>query len=823
MTTAAQLVVKISADGAKETKDDLKGVSDATDSAGDHTHTLLDTMAGFVGGSAIVSLAGDAFGFLKDQVTDSFNAGIEANQVLAQITAGLKSTHDASGETADGLDKMAEKLSNTTGITKSAVEASQSMLLTFTEIGKQTFPQATQAVADIATKMAKGAIPNMDQMQQASIMLGKALNDPVKGAGMLNRVGIQLTDQEKAQIKTMMAHNDIAGAQAVILGEVGNQFKNSATAAGQANGGLAILNAQFENMKESLGQQLIPIMGQLLGAIQPIASGLLSGLGGAISGITPLFAQLEGAAKSLPLAQMARTFQILAATAETVGQQIESAALPVLKQLGEFFTAHLLPSVQAFTGFAAAVLVPMFGQIATFLLSTVVPALLQLAGFVTDTVLPAVEDLVAFFRSAILPVLMTVVSVVAQNVLPVLENLAKIILTQVLPPIEQIAGVIIPILIPAFQAIGWVISNVVGPVLGLVFTLLGKLLSILANVVTGVKGFVTGIGGDFSAFGTRIQQTFTAIHDFIAGIITGVKTVIQDGFDFVKSVIQNDIDFVVGLFQWLYDHNTYFKDLVDTIKAVFTDVSNFIHALWDGIKAYFINVFDFYKGLFETVWNTISGIVKSVGGTILGDIKSAWNSVTSFIGGLAGAIGGAVNNGVISPIKNLLSNLASDAVKWGQNLMTMFISGITGEAGALKSAVMNTLGGLAKVLGFHSPAEEGPGADADTWAPNLMKMFAQGIVDATPTLASAAGQAMLGVRGALTGTATPGITGASGLVAPSASALLSQQIASAGVGVTAAGAGGQQAIIILDGLKVGTALLPHLGTAARIATGIRSY
>lgn len=99
-TVASELLVKVSAEGVKETKDELKGVSDNAGEADGKTGGFLSTMAGFVGGAAIVHLAGDAFGFLKGQVADSWQAGMDANSVLAQTVAGLKSTNDASGMTA---------------------------------------------------------------------------------------------------------------------------------------------------------------------------------------------------------------------------------------------------------------------------------------------------------------------------------------------------------------------------------------------------------------------------------------------------------------------------------------------------------------------------------------------------------------------------------------------------------------------------------------------------------------------------------------------------------------------------------------------------
>lgn len=284
-TTAAQLVVKIITD-SKEAESGMKKMGDHIQKTGGLMSGLVGNMLSMAGGVGIANLAGDAFGVLKDQLVDSFNAGMQANQVMAQLSAGLKSTHDASGQTVQGLSDYAEKLSDSTGISKSAVETAQAMELTFTGIGKNVFPQVTQAAADMATKFNGGAVPNAQQMQQQALLLGKALNDPTKGLTALTREGVTFSDQQKQQITTMMKAGDTAGAQKVILKELSKEFGGSADAAGNANGGMAKLNAMWDNMHEQLGQALIPVVTQLMDKFTPLIVQIAQNLPGAIKTVT---------------------------------------------------------------------------------------------------------------------------------------------------------------------------------------------------------------------------------------------------------------------------------------------------------------------------------------------------------------------------------------------------------------------------------------------------------------------------------------------------------------------------------------------------------
>ena len=149
---------------------------------------------------------------------------------------------------------MGKSLVSATGIEDDAVTAAQAMLLTFTNIGKDTFPAATQAVADMATAMNSGAIPSQEAIKATAIQVGKALQDPIAGVTALQRVGVKLTESQKEQIQTMMESNDVSGAQALILKELQTEFGGAAEAAGDTFGGkMAKMNQKLADAAESLG------------------------------------------------------------------------------------------------------------------------------------------------------------------------------------------------------------------------------------------------------------------------------------------------------------------------------------------------------------------------------------------------------------------------------------------------------------------------------------------------------------------------------------------------------------------------------------------
>jgi len=97
----------------------------------------------------------------------------------------------------------------------------------------------------------------------------------------------------------------------------------------------------------------------------------------------------------------------------------------------------------------------------------------------------------------------------------------------------------------------------------------------------------------------------------------------------------------------------------------------------------------------------------------------------------------AIITTVATTIKSIFTNLAGAAIQWGKNLIQGFINGILSMIGAVEQAASNVVGAVKKFLGFHSPAEMGPGKDADQWAPNFTKMYIAGLRAGIPQVQAA--------------------------------------------------------------------------------------
>lgn len=102
-------------------------------------------------------------------------------------------------------------------------------------------------------------------MKSSTIMLGKALNDPIKGMDALGRAGVTFDAQQKQQIRTYMELGDIQAAQGVILEELESQVGGLGEAFRKTTEGrMMAMAGAFSDMKEAMATVFIPAITALL-------------------------------------------------------------------------------------------------------------------------------------------------------------------------------------------------------------------------------------------------------------------------------------------------------------------------------------------------------------------------------------------------------------------------------------------------------------------------------------------------------------------------------------------------------------------------------
>lgn len=409
-----------------------------------------------------------------------------------------------------------------------------------------------------------------------------------------------------------------------------------------------------------------------------------------------------------------------------------------------------------------------------------------------------------------------------------------------------------------FILIGILIAAVVaGIILAIMHwsQIVGFLRGVWSAFAAWFMGILGQIGHFFAQIGSSIEHTAQSVWSsvvswviaqlnrlsaFIQSIFTGIQHGIQAAWSFIVNiarvgaamllmVVLGPILGIAALFVWLYNHNYYFKDLVDSIRNIITAGLSWLHSAWqnsindivafwqmlssqatqkwnqvtsavtsavtqvvDGVHEKWDEAMSWLSAAWDTIYsdalqvwmmiytaiysrvetitssirnafNLILSILEAIWTQITARAESAWNSVSSAFQNGEARITGIIHS-IESIITGVFNSLVSEAFSFGTNLINEFINGITSMAGAAGQAASNVVSNVAKFLGFHSPSEEGPGAEADKWAPNLMKMFIDGIRKSQGNLRQVL-QETAQILGGLSQSANVNITGASNLPA----------------------------------------------------------
>jgi hypothetical protein len=237
----------------------LKGFGDNVGGLGSAIETGLKTVAI---GATVATAAAVTFGTLAVKAFD------DSQNRIAQTNAVLKSTGQVAGVTADQVTKLATALEKQTKFSDEDIRSVENLLLTFTSIGKDIFPQATKIVLDMATALG-------EDTKSASIQLGKALQDPVLGVTALRRVGVNFNSAQQDVIKNLVDTGQAAKAQQLIMAELTKEFGGSAEAAGNTfAGSLSKLKNQINNVEEAVGsvivKRLTPFVTKALEAVAAV-------------------------------------------------------------------------------------------------------------------------------------------------------------------------------------------------------------------------------------------------------------------------------------------------------------------------------------------------------------------------------------------------------------------------------------------------------------------------------------------------------------------------------------------------------------------------
>lgn len=597
----------------------------------------------------------------------SVKAYSESQNAIAQTNAVLTSTGHAAGITAEQVTKLATALELQTKFSDEDVRSVENLLLTFTSIGKDIFPQATKTVLDMATALG-------EDTKSASIQLGKALQDPILGVTALRRVGVNFNSAQQEVIKNLVDTGHAAEAQKLILAELNKEFGGSAVAAGQTLAGrLAMLKNQFNNVQEAIGGILATVATPFLDALLK----WFDRVGGVDGVLKILRDELERIKPYLP--------EIAGVIAGMLAPALISAAIAA----GEFLLT-LAPWA------AAGLILVEVGKKMGVSWDDVRKVLEKVKIYandvwiglrlIKDTVsggdptLKAGEDRFASIAKALIAVRQAIIDVVQdiQNLYNWFMNLSVVII---------IGQFITQVFVPAVMAIAMAIWQNLFPALQQLWESLVRLWNALNPALMDALKIVGAI-----LLGAFLIALWAAL---------SVLNILIQVFSMVVSAISIAIGWIANLIGWF---------------------GNLIGVVWNAVKtiaSIFWNLPGAFKDVVGLLWSIAAGIgggilkaIGNLGSTLYNAgkelIQGMINGITDKFKELAGAVKNAVGSAV-SSVKGFLGIKSPSKVfhEIGRNVTQGFVDGINSSADLAVAAMGNLGNNIVAPIMNVSPASTG--------------------------------------------------------------------------------------------------------------------
>ena len=211
------------------------------------------------------------------------------------------------------------------------------------------------------------------------------------------------------------------------------------------------------------------------------------------------------------------------------------------------------------------------------------------------------------------------------------------------------------------------------------------------SAMTAAGNIVPRIGVILSSLGQLIIDYVPVMADYASNMILSFTGSLTSG-DSMSKVVESGINILTTL-----------------ITAILNMIPVLIEAAPEIIKAFVLALWD-NRGL---IAQSGMDIMQALGEGIVAFNKFIIDTVKNY---------------VVDPISNKIKELPRMALQWGKDLIDNFVQGIKSKISAVTSAVSGIASTVKNFLGFSEP-EEGPLSNFHTYAPDMMKLFAQGIKD----------------------------------------------------------------------------------------------
>ena len=700
-------------------------------------------MAGALG---LVAVASKAFGVLRDSIGgaverfDTLNKFPVVMQALgysardtAKSTAILKKGVDGLPTTLQDVTSVAQQLAPLTG---SATKASQSAialnnaflasgasaadssrgLQQYTQMlstGKvdmmswrtlmETMPIALRKVANSFGFTGKSAENDLYKALQSGQITMDQLNDRFIKLNKGQNGFAELAKKNSAGIMTSFTNlkNSVKNNLAEMLTDINQGFKNA---------GLGSIAQQLDNLKGVINNTFKAIGPAVIVATTAII-GFAQTVGGVLSSVfnndwfRPLIVGVAGFVSALKGIEIGISIFSRLKDALVVGKTFVQLAMDAKNLVGVFKNLAVLMGVNPWVLLAAAI-VAVVGALVYFFTQTKTGRALW-SGFVS-------------FLSGLWQQLVTTVTTVWNNIVTVFTTAVSIIKgiwSGISTFFSTIWNAIVTVASATWQGIVTVVTTVVTQIKSVwqgivaffttlwtgIVTVATTIWSMIVAVVTTVVAAVQAAWSGFSAFMSALWSGIVAV---TSAVWNGIVSVISAVWSTITSVISGAVSAVRSVTSAGFNAaRTAVSTVMNAMKAV-------ISTIWNDIKSLFRAGVNFIKSVVHV---DLSAQGRAIMQSFFNGLKSVWNSIKSFVSGIAGwikshkgpisydakllipagqAIMQGLNNGLIAGFTQVQSNVSSMAERIAQAAMVEVpkanTSAVSASLNALDSQMQNS-------------------------------------------------------------------------------------------------------------------------------------
>lgn len=293
---------------------------------------------------------------------------------------------------------------------------------------------------------------------------------------------------------------------------------------------------------------------------------------------------------------------------------------------------------------------------------------------------------------------------------------------------------VIAVLGPLITVIGTVVSAI-GTVVSVVGTVMsaigaaGPVIAAIGGVLMGPVGIIMLIIAAVAALAAAIYLNWDKIKEWTAELgrkIAAFGEDVKKGWENLKA-----------------DASQKWNDIKNTVNSKVSDAVTSAKNKWNEAKEATGRLWGAMKTEVEKNGGGIKGFLKTSAEGWRQFIVNAWEKADEKTGGALSNMFNIVKEKVsgiretieekIGAAIDFIKDLPSQALQWGKDLISNFIDGIKNAPANLASAASGVADTIKDYLHFSEP-DKGPLSDFHTYAPDMVKLFAQGIENTLPTL-----------------------------------------------------------------------------------------